>query len=489
MEKSNNSANIGNNKNKSLRLLLVEDSEDDAFLLIRTIKKAGYDLIVERVFTREDMEKSLAGNSWDLIISDYQMPQFSGSEALSLAKTFNIDIPFIIVSGKIGEDVAVDSMRAGAQDYVLKDNLSRLIPAIEREIADSQMRIERKEAIIAREESESKYHLLVETVPVGVFQWILTNDEGLAFANSALYHMLGYSSLEEFKSIYINSLFIEKESRDLFFNIIKEQKIIHGLEIQLRCKDDSKIWTRINATITEESGKKWIDGIIEDITDKKDNEKALGRANKKLALLHDITTNDIEKHLFTISGYTTLLKTRITDGPNRPFIENLLRSLFTLQQNIEFAKNYSDMGINLPRWQKVNDVALFAISHLDFLPVEKSFTLGSLEVYADPLFEKALYNIFDNILKHGEEIKKVEMTYEVMEDKVIITILDNGMGVPPEDKERIFMKDPDKKKHRSLFLTREILHITGIKILESGTYTKGAKFEMIIPEGMFRIFD
>ncbi len=81
------------------------------------------------------------------------------------------------------------------------------------------------------------------------------------------------------------------------------------------------------------------------------------------------------------------------------------------------------------------------------------------------------------------------MTYEVMEDKVIITILDNGMGVPPEDKERIFMKDPDKKKHRSLFLTREILHITGIKILESGTYTKGAKFEMIIPEGMFRIFD
>src|ERR1043166_7695266 len=119
-----------------LRVLMVEDSEDDAWLLVRQLKGAGYDVTHRRVETAEGMSAALDGQAWDLIISDYSMPQFSGTAALPMAQERNLEVPFIFVSGTIGEDVAVAAMKAGASDYVLKDKLKRLVPAIERELRD-----------------------------------------------------------------------------------------------------------------------------------------------------------------------------------------------------------------------------------------------------------------------------------------------------------------------------------------------------------------
>jgi PAS domain S-box-containing protein len=129
-----------------LRVLLVEDSADDARLLVRQLATAGYDVQHERVETPTAMREALTRLSWDLVISDYSMPGFSGTAALSLVQELGVDVPFIFVSGTIGEDVAVAAMKAGASDYVLKDRLKRLIPAIERELRDAEMRRERRRA-------------------------------------------------------------------------------------------------------------------------------------------------------------------------------------------------------------------------------------------------------------------------------------------------------------------------------------------------------
>lgn len=128
-----------------LHLLLVEDSEDDALLVTRALQRGGYELNCERVDTPEDMRSALADSEWDVIIADYSMPRFSGLEALKLLKHKGLDIPFIIVSGTIGEDVAVDVMRSGAQDYVMKGNLTRLVPAVQRELAEAQVRRDTRE--------------------------------------------------------------------------------------------------------------------------------------------------------------------------------------------------------------------------------------------------------------------------------------------------------------------------------------------------------
>lgn len=123
-----------------LRILLVEDSVDDAELLVRLIKKGGYSVYYERIDTAKQMVEALTNKQWDVIISDYKMPGFSGIKALEIMNEFDMDIPFILVSGTIGEQLAVEAMRKGANDYLMKENLSRLVPAIERELKESKIR-------------------------------------------------------------------------------------------------------------------------------------------------------------------------------------------------------------------------------------------------------------------------------------------------------------------------------------------------------------
>ncbi len=135
----------------AIRVLVVEDSAPDAELLLRALREEGYDPAAQRVDTPDAMATALETESWDEIIADYVMPKFSGLDALRLVQHKGLDIPLIIVSGKIGEDVAVEAMRAGAKDYVLKSNLIRIAPAVKREIADAQVR---RQEIHARKEAE-----------------------------------------------------------------------------------------------------------------------------------------------------------------------------------------------------------------------------------------------------------------------------------------------------------------------------------------------
>ncbi len=128
---------------KPLRVLIVEDSEDDARLLVRELRKSGYDILFERVDRPETMKAALQRQQWDMIFSDYVLPQFSGLAALNVARETGLDLPFIIISGKIADDIAVTAMKAGAHDYIMKDNLKRLAPAVERELREAVLRRER----------------------------------------------------------------------------------------------------------------------------------------------------------------------------------------------------------------------------------------------------------------------------------------------------------------------------------------------------------
>ncbi|AEE92634.1 Response regulator receiver modulated metal dependent phosphohydrolase [Tepidanaerobacter acetatoxydans Re1] len=147
--------------NKPLRVLIVDDSEDDTLLLVRKLKRDGFNPTFERVDTPEAMEDALSKNTWDIILSDYNIPRFDAFAALDMLKKSGIDIPFIIVSGAIGEETAVAAMKAGAHDYVMKDNLARLVAAIERELGEAQIRHKKKET---EKQLEHSFFDLAETV-------------------------------------------------------------------------------------------------------------------------------------------------------------------------------------------------------------------------------------------------------------------------------------------------------------------------------------
>jgi DNA-binding NtrC family response regulator len=176
--------------NKPLRVLIVEDSEADGQLLLRILRKAGYEVVPERVDTAQAMKASLERGPWDLVLADYRMPRFSAPEALALLKESGLDLPFIVVSGGIGEATAVAAMKAGAHDYLMKDKLARLVPAVERELREAANRAGKRRTAEALRESELRYRLLWKTATDAI---VLVDTEGtIHFANPAVEPVFGY---------------------------------------------------------------------------------------------------------------------------------------------------------------------------------------------------------------------------------------------------------------------------------------------------------
>ena len=154
---------------QKIRALIIEDSEDDFKLILRELKKENREVDYKLIDNEADLEIALK-EEWDLIISDYAMPGFTGFEALNICNKKKIDIPFIMVSGTVGEDIAVDMMKSGAKDYIMKNNLKKLMPAIEREIAEAKIRIEKKQAEKSLLASERRLKFITDNAPVFIAQ-------------------------------------------------------------------------------------------------------------------------------------------------------------------------------------------------------------------------------------------------------------------------------------------------------------------------------
>ena len=278
-----------------LRVLLVEDSEDDTLLLLRELRRGGYEPVCERVDTAAAMEAALEEQAWDIVISDHSMPAFSSSAALELLRRKGfVDVPFIIVSGQIGEDVAVAAMKAGAHDYIMKDNLARLNTAIERELREAEVRRERRRA-------EEKYRSIFENSVEGIFQ---TTVEGrVVTANPALARMFGYDSPEELLANVSNigeELYVDPGRRAEFDELIQRHGFVSGFENQIYRADGSVMWASASARAVRDAEGTVVgyEGTVEDITERKQAEQALREIReaerRRIAReLHDVVLQDL----------------------------------------------------------------------------------------------------------------------------------------------------------------------------------------------------
>ena len=278
-----------------LRVLIVEDSEDDALLLLRELRRGGYEPVFRRVETTPGMEAALREEAWDLVISDHSMPSFNSLAALELVREKGLmDLPFIIVSGRIGEDAAVSVMKAGAQDYIMKDNLARLNSAIERELGDAEVRRQRRQA-------EERYRSIFENAVEGIFQ--TTADGKFLTANPALARMYGYASpedlLEKVSSIG-DQIYAEPERRSEFGRLMQRDGFVQDFEMRVSRGDGKVAWTSVNArAVHDEKGVVVIyEGFVKDTTEQKRAEEALGEIReaerRRIAReLHDVVLQDL----------------------------------------------------------------------------------------------------------------------------------------------------------------------------------------------------
>ena len=227
--------------------------------------------------------------------------------------------------------------------------------------------------------------------------------------------------------------------------------------------------------------------VMHDITERKRTETALQLALKKLNMLSSITRHDIQNQLMAMRAYLGFLKEKITDPGLLGFISREETAIESVSRQIEFTRQYENIGVHAPQWQDVAAVIRSSASQLSTDTISPEVTFSGVEVFADPLIGKVFYNLMENSSRHGGNITRISFSFERLNGDAKITYSDDGTGIPVEDKEQIFRKGFGKHTGLGLFLTREILSITGITIRENGEPGKGVQFEILIPHGMHRI--
>jgi len=217
------------------------------------------------------------------------------------------------------------------------------------------------------------------------------------------------------------------------------------------------------------------------------SKSAFETANKKLNLLSSITRHDIRNQLLALLGFLGLSRMKATDPELIGYIEREEAAALTIQRQIEFTKSYEEIGVRAPQWQDIRALAQAMQAREARDSITVSVNIGEIEIYADPLLGKVFENLVDNSLRHGERVRNIAFfTLPYGLDYLAIVYEDDGIGIHEEDKERIFEKGFGKNTGLGLFLSREILSITGISIKESGEYGRGARFEILIPKGRYR---
>lgn len=283
-----------------LRVLIIEDSEDDKELLLRELSQAGYDPQYLCVATRKALNIALDEQNWDIILSDYTMPDFDGLSALHIVKERGLDIPFIMVSGTIGEDVAVNAMRTGAHDYLMKDNLKRLVPAVERELKEAEIRRQRKLTEGELRESEERFRTLADTTATAIFVY---SGERFVYVNPASERLTGYKSEELLAKRFWD--IVHPDHRELIrergLARQESEPVIPRYEFRILRKDGAERWVDFTAGKIEWHGTGAAIGSAFDITERK---KAEERVKKSEASLRAIFENTLQSFLIIDRDYT-----------------------------------------------------------------------------------------------------------------------------------------------------------------------------------------
>jgi two-component system cell cycle sensor histidine kinase/response regulator CckA len=310
-----------------LRVLIVEDSDDDVLLVVRALTRGGYDLSHERVETIADLSEALTTRAWDLIISDHRLPGITSFDVLRTVRHYQLDVPFIIVSGIIGEESAIEALKAGAHDYILKGNLTRLIPAVQRELRDSADRAARRQAQEALHQSENRFRVLIENVSDLIT--VLSADHRIVYQSPASEAILGYLPDEMIGTDLFD--IVDAEDRAILDNHIQiaraNPKATRRGEIHVQHRDGSRhVLEIIVKSVLDDPT---IAGIVvsgRDITEREELEAQLRQSQKMEAFgqFAGGIAHDFSNLLTVIIGFGELLHTKLpADSPYREAVQQI----------------------------------------------------------------------------------------------------------------------------------------------------------------------
>lgn len=302
-----------------LKVLIVEDSSDDATLLILHLKRAGYEPEYRLISTEKDMQTALEEQDWEIVISDYSLPGFSGLAALKMVRERGLDVPFIIVSGVIGEETAVAAMKAGAQDYLMKGNMFRLIPAIERELREVEVRREQKKARAALKEAERQLLTLLSNLPGMAYRCRNDSDWTMEFVSDGCWGLTEHKpeDLVGNRTISFAQL-IHPEDRQRVKNeiipLLNEGKPFELIYRIVTATGKIKwVWEKGRGVYSPEGNVLALEGFITDISERKKNEEELKASLKVKEVLLKEVHHRVKNNLQVIYSLLSLQSGYVKD--------------------------------------------------------------------------------------------------------------------------------------------------------------------------------
>lgn len=425
---------------KPLRILILEDLEDDLFLLLHELRKEGYEPDYASVCTADAMRKALTGRQWDVITSDYNMPGFNALAALKILQESGLDLPFIVVSGKIGEDQAVAAMKAGAHDYVMKQNLSRLAPAIDREIREADERRRRREAEVALNRQFAQFKTIFDAMNAIVYVADMDTYE-ILYMNKFATALFG----ADWQGKLCYEVFQADKGAPCEFctnsQLVKDGEPQGAVTTEHR-NDFNGRWYQWTDRAIE-----WTDGrmvrlqIAVDITDIKEMERL--KDEMISAVSHEMRTP-----LTAMLGFTEfLLENEIDQEKQQGILETIHKETERLNDLIG---NFLDMqrlrgqgAVSCDEMVPVKELLQQAVK---LFTITKGMHRVTLECPPDipavrgdrEKLHQVMINLISNACKYSASGTSVIVTAALVDDQVVISVKDEGIGIPKEVRDKVF---------------------------------------------------
>ena len=481
-----------------MRVLMVEDSADDAELTLDVLREEGFDVDCLRVETAGAMQDALAGGNWNVVLSDYNLPCFSADAALSVLKASGLDIPFIIVSGCIGEEAAVDLLKRGAHDFVIKGSASRLVPAVQRGLQEAETRRQFQHAQAELENSEARFRAIASNLPGMVFQFLRRTDGAFLFSyvSDGSWALLGLDppALQDNPALFMDLVAPEDQaSYDQSMAVSAADFTTWNWEGRINEGAGKNIkWISLRASPRRTSGGEVLwDGIMADITRNKLADIELMRSREKLAELSSYLQKAKEEERARIAreihddigGMLTAIKCDTlwctSTTPRDPkfcrekaaAIDSLVDSVIdsTRRISMDLRPSILDCGIVAAvRWQAKEFHAHSAI------PCQ--FSCSDNEIQMDAERSVAVFRIFQetltNISKHAKS-SEVRVALAEAGGWVVLEVADDGRGITDHDMA--------KPKSFGIHGMRERCHHLGGSLRFASTPGRGTRVTIRIP--------